>query len=40
VQIWSKLPVWYHLTFLLTIVPLFVLGASIGSASGREPRTA
>ena len=29
IQIWSKLPVWYHLTFLLTIVPLFLLGASL-----------
>ena len=29
VQIWSKLPIWYHLTFLLTIVPLFLLGASL-----------
>jgi hypothetical protein len=27
VQLWSKFPVWYHLTFLLSIVPLFVLGA-------------
>jgi hypothetical protein len=29
VAIWSKLPVWYHLTFLLTIVPLVVLGAQV-----------
>jgi len=35
VQIWNKFPVWYHLTFLLTIVPLFLLGASIGVA-GRK----
>jgi hypothetical protein len=32
VQIWSKLPVWYHLTFLLTIVPFFLLGASLRAA--------
>jgi hypothetical protein len=29
VQIWSKLPVWYHLTFLVTLAPLVALGASI-----------
>ncbi len=29
ISIWSKFPVWYHLTFLLTIVPLVVLGAQI-----------
>jgi hypothetical protein len=34
VQIWSKLPAWYHLSFLLTIVPLFLLGASLRSGSG------
>jgi len=39
VQIWNKLPVWYHLTFLLTIVPLFLLGASI-RMSGRTPSPA
>ena len=27
ISIWSKLPAWYHLTFLLTIVPAVVLGA-------------
>lgn len=34
VQIWSKLPIWYHLTFLLTIVPLFLLGASLRAGWG------
>jgi hypothetical protein len=29
IQLWDKLPAWYHLTFLLSIVPLAVLGASI-----------
>jgi hypothetical protein len=29
IAIWGKLPVWYHLTFLLTIVPLVVLGARL-----------
>jgi hypothetical protein len=27
VLVWQKFPVWYHLTFLLTLVPLVVLGA-------------
>ena len=29
VMIWSRLPVWYHLAFLLTIVPLVVAGARL-----------
>jgi hypothetical protein len=28
IAIWSKLPVWYHLTFLLTIIPA-VLGGTL-----------
>jgi hypothetical protein len=28
-SIWSKFPVWYHLTFLLTIIPAVVLGAML-----------
>lgn len=36
IQLWSKFPVWYHLTFLLSIVPLVVLGASVRLASGRR----
>jgi len=28
-QLWSKFPVWYHLTFLLSLVPLVALGASL-----------
>jgi hypothetical protein len=27
IQHWHVLPLWYHLTFLLTLVPLVVLGA-------------
>jgi uncharacterized membrane protein YfhO len=30
VLVWQKFPVWYHLTFLLTLVPLVVLGAHLG----------
>ena len=29
VQLWPKFPVWYHLTFLVTLAPLVVLGASL-----------
>lgn len=34
VMLWPKFPVWYHLTFLLTLVPLVVLGASLGRKPG------
>ncbi len=27
IAIWSKLPAWYHLTFLLTIIPAVLVGA-------------
>ena len=27
IHIWQKFPVWYHLTFLVTLAPLFALGA-------------
>jgi hypothetical protein len=30
-NLWNKFPVWYHLLFLLTIVPLVVAGARIGA---------
>jgi len=29
IAIWSRLPVWYHLTFLLTIIPAVLLGARL-----------
>ena len=29
IAIWSKLPVWYHLTFLLTIIPAVLVGAQL-----------
>jgi hypothetical protein len=32
VMIWHVFPVWYHLTFLLTLVPLIVLGARVTQA--------
>jgi hypothetical protein len=29
IAIWSKFPVWYHLTFLLTIIPAVLVGARL-----------
>jgi len=31
VRLWSKFPVWYHLTFLVTLAPLVALGATLWS---------
>ena len=38
VQLWSKFPVWYHLSFLVPRAPLVALGASLGR--NRAPRVA
>lgn len=35
VMLWDKLPVWYHLTFLLSLVPLSCLGGAL--AGVRRP---
>ena len=46
VQLWDKFPVWYHLTFLVSLVPLFVAGAWLwsrvraGAPKAGEPTTA
>ena len=29
IHLWTKFPIWYHLTFLLTLVPLAALGAGL-----------
>jgi hypothetical protein len=29
IYLWSRFPIWYHLSFLLPLVPLVVLGAQI-----------
>jgi hypothetical protein len=34
VYLWTRFPIWYHLTFLLTLVPLVVLGAQIWPHNG------
>ena len=33
IHIWSKFPAWYHLTFLLPLVPLVALGAELWSSA-------
>jgi len=30
-MLWDKFPLWYHLTFLLSLVPLTYVGARIPS---------
>jgi len=30
IGVWNRFPVWYHLTFLLTLVPLCVMGGRLG----------
>jgi hypothetical protein len=29
IRLWDKFPVWYHLTFLITLAPLLALGAAV-----------
>jgi hypothetical protein len=31
ISLWDKFPVWYHLTFLVSLVPLTYIGGTIGS---------
>jgi hypothetical protein len=33
VSLWARFPVWYHLAFLVPLVPLVVLGASLPRAT-------
>jgi hypothetical protein len=30
-QLWNKFPIWYHLVFLLSIVPLVLAGVRLGT---------
>ena|SRR6266446_5955904 len=32
-RLWSKFPVWYHLTFLVSLVPFTLLGTALHQAS-------
>jgi len=34
VRLWDKFPVWYHLMFLVPLVPLVALGASLMATRG------
>jgi hypothetical protein len=36
IQLWAKFPVWYHLVFLGTLVPLVTLGAAFAGARIRS----
>ena len=41
VSLWTRFPIWYHLAFLVPLVPLVVLGSRLtGSAASRELATA
>ena len=31
INLWDKFPIWYHLTFLVSLVPLTYIGGTIGS---------
>src|SRR5262249_10455452 len=35
-RIWDKFPVWYHLTFLVSLVPVTLLGATINRGTCRK----
>jgi hypothetical protein len=36
ISLWNKFPIWYHLTFLTSLVPLAVVGGRT-AGSGRRP---
>ena len=36
IAIWSKFPVWYHLTFLLTIIPAALVGALLSRHRSKD----
>ena len=41
ISLWDKFPIWYHLTFLTSLVPLAVVGGRTAGWGGRpEPRGA
>ena len=35
-RIWDKFPVWYHLTFLVSLLPLTLLGAALNPRACRQ----
>lgn len=41
VKLWNSFPAWYHLSFLVPLVPLVAIGAALVRGSGsRQPLTA
>ena len=36
IAIWSKFPAWYHLTFLLTIIPAVLVGALLPPCRNKD----
>jgi hypothetical protein len=36
IMLWSKFPIWYHLTFLLSLVPLTYVGGTLSSQLQRN----
>jgi hypothetical protein len=36
IRIWDKFPVWYHITFLVTLAPLVALGAALSRYRSRQ----
>ena len=38
VSLWSKFPVWYHLSFLVPLVPLTVLGGRLARGRAADER--
>ena len=34
ISLWEKFPIWYHLTFLISLIPLTFAGGRMASASG------
>jgi hypothetical protein len=42
IQLWDKFPIWYHLFFLVSLVPLSILGGRFVAGAGAvgEPRAA
>ncbi len=37
IHVWNKFPIWYHLTFLITLAPLVALGARLASRAKARP---
>jgi hypothetical protein len=40
VSLWNKFPAWYHLAFLVPLVPLVAVGGWLGARVGSAPKAA